>query len=74
MGCQVQNDQCQSTDSQNRWMKVSENDWEFHYVSLFTGKFVLVSFVHALGAVNVLEIFFFEADTDCVLCFLIRHN
>lgn len=40
MGCQVQNDQCQSTDSQNRWMKISENDWEYHYVSVFTGTFL----------------------------------
>ncbi|XP_060736920.1 endosome/lysosome-associated apoptosis and autophagy regulator 1 isoform X1 [Tachysurus vachellii] len=37
----VQNDQCQSTDSQSRWMKVSENDWESHYVQLSRGNNVL---------------------------------
>uniref|UniRef100_A0A671N4J3 UPF0577 protein KIAA1324-like n=1 Tax=Sinocyclocheilus anshuiensis TaxID=1608454 RepID=A0A671N4J3_9TELE len=30
----VQNDQCQSTDSQRRWMKISESDWDYHYVSV----------------------------------------
>uniref|UniRef100_A0A8C1K094 UPF0577 protein KIAA1324-like n=1 Tax=Cyprinus carpio TaxID=7962 RepID=A0A8C1K094_CYPCA len=30
----VQNDQCQSTESQSRWMKISESDWDYHYVSL----------------------------------------
>ncbi|XP_017323848.2 endosome/lysosome-associated apoptosis and autophagy regulator 1 [Ictalurus punctatus] len=37
----VQNDQCQSTDSQSRWMKISENDWEYHYVQLNSGNNVL---------------------------------
>ncbi|KAI5613985.1 UPF0577 protein KIAA1324-like [Silurus asotus] len=37
----VQNDQCQSTDSQSRWMKVSENDWEYHFVKLNKGNNVL---------------------------------
>ncbi|XP_076859843.1 endosome/lysosome-associated apoptosis and autophagy regulator 1 [Brachyhypopomus gauderio] len=37
----VQNDQCQSTDSQSRWMKSSENDWDAHYVQLNRGNNVL---------------------------------
>ncbi|XP_056319615.1 endosome/lysosome-associated apoptosis and autophagy regulator 1 [Danio aesculapii] len=37
----VQNDQCQSTDSQNRWMRISESDWDYHYVPLSTGNNVL---------------------------------
>uniref|UniRef100_A0A8C6TB00 Si:ch211-163l21.8 n=1 Tax=Neogobius melanostomus TaxID=47308 RepID=A0A8C6TB00_9GOBI len=37
----VQNDQCQSTDSQSRWMKVSENDWSKHMVELNKGNNVL---------------------------------
>ncbi|CAL1606068.1 unnamed protein product [Knipowitschia caucasica] len=37
----VQNDQCQSTESDDRWMKVSENDWSKHMVELKTGNNVL---------------------------------
>ncbi|KAK7135854.1 hypothetical protein R3I94_014510 [Phoxinus phoxinus] len=37
----VQNDQCQSTDSQRRWMKISESDWDYHYVELSSGNNVL---------------------------------
>uniref|UniRef100_A0A3B4A9X4 MRH domain-containing protein n=1 Tax=Periophthalmus magnuspinnatus TaxID=409849 RepID=A0A3B4A9X4_9GOBI len=37
----VQNDQCQSTKSDGRWMKVSENDWSTHMVDLSTGNNVL---------------------------------
>uniref|UniRef100_A0A672QGA1 Endosome-lysosome associated apoptosis and autophagy regulator 1 n=1 Tax=Sinocyclocheilus grahami TaxID=75366 RepID=A0A672QGA1_SINGR len=37
----VQNDQCQSTDSQRRWMKISESDWDYHYVQLSSGNNVL---------------------------------
>ncbi|XP_059359670.1 endosome/lysosome-associated apoptosis and autophagy regulator 1 [Carassius carassius] len=37
----VQNDQCQSTDSQGRWMKISESDWDYHYVQLSSGNNVL---------------------------------
>ncbi|KAK1801314.1 hypothetical protein P4O66_022995, partial [Electrophorus voltai] len=37
----VQNDQCQSTDSQSRWMKSSENDWDAHYVQLNRGNNVV---------------------------------
>ncbi|XP_072537897.1 endosome/lysosome-associated apoptosis and autophagy regulator 1 [Salminus brasiliensis] len=37
----VQNDQCQSTDSQSRWMKSSESDWDTHYVQLNRGNNVL---------------------------------
>uniref|UniRef100_A0A8C1JVY5 UPF0577 protein KIAA1324-like n=1 Tax=Cyprinus carpio TaxID=7962 RepID=A0A8C1JVY5_CYPCA len=37
----VQNDQCQSTESQSRWMKISESDWDYHYVQLSSGNNVL---------------------------------
>ncbi|ROL48969.1 UPF0577 protein KIAA1324 [Anabarilius grahami] len=37
----VQNDQCQSTDSQRRWMRISESDWDYHYVQLSSGNNVL---------------------------------
>ncbi|KAA0714061.1 hypothetical protein E1301_Tti024143 [Triplophysa tibetana] len=37
----VQNDQCQSTDSVNRWMTLSKRDWEYHYVQLSSGNNVL---------------------------------
>ncbi|XP_052460300.1 endosome/lysosome-associated apoptosis and autophagy regulator 1 isoform X1 [Carassius gibelio] len=37
----VQNDQCQSTESQRRWMKISESDWDYHYVQLSSGNNVL---------------------------------
>lgn len=37
----VQNDQCQSTDSHNRWMKVSESDWSKHMIELNKGTNVL---------------------------------
>ncbi|XP_051758344.1 endosome/lysosome-associated apoptosis and autophagy regulator 1 isoform X1 [Ctenopharyngodon idella] len=37
----VQNDQCQSTDTQRRWMRISESDWDNHYVQLSSGNNVL---------------------------------
>ncbi|XP_072306191.1 endosome/lysosome-associated apoptosis and autophagy regulator 1 [Eucyclogobius newberryi] len=37
----VQNDQCQSTESDSRWMTVSENDWSKYMVELNTGNNVL---------------------------------
>ncbi|XP_056629223.1 endosome/lysosome-associated apoptosis and autophagy regulator 1 isoform X3 [Triplophysa dalaica] len=37
----VQNDQCQSTDSVNRWMTLSKRDWEYHYMQLSSGNNVL---------------------------------
>ncbi|XP_019716362.1 UPF0577 protein KIAA1324 [Hippocampus comes] len=37
----VQNDQCQSTDSTSRWMKISESDWSQHEVQLNKGNNVL---------------------------------
>ncbi|KAK2851332.1 hypothetical protein Q5P01_007608 [Channa striata] len=37
----VQNDQCQSTDSLSRWMKISESDWSTHRVELNKGTNVL---------------------------------
>ncbi|XP_030640294.1 UPF0577 protein KIAA1324 [Chanos chanos] len=37
----VQNDQCQSTDSQSRWMKTSESNWDSHYVNLNQGNNIL---------------------------------
>ncbi|XP_061908878.1 endosome/lysosome-associated apoptosis and autophagy regulator 1 [Entelurus aequoreus] len=37
----VQNDQCQSTDSARRWMKISEKDWSQHGVKLNKGNNVL---------------------------------
>ncbi|RVE70455.1 hypothetical protein OJAV_G00064830 [Oryzias javanicus] len=37
----VQNDQCQSTESESRWMKVSEKDWNQHRVDLTSGNNVL---------------------------------
>uniref|UniRef100_A0A667ZZK5 Endosome-lysosome associated apoptosis and autophagy regulator 1 n=1 Tax=Myripristis murdjan TaxID=586833 RepID=A0A667ZZK5_9TELE len=37
----VQNDQCQSTDSDSRWMKISESDWSHHTVELNKGSNVL---------------------------------
>ncbi|XP_061644607.1 endosome/lysosome-associated apoptosis and autophagy regulator 1 [Phyllopteryx taeniolatus] len=37
----VQNDQCQSTDSTSRWMKISESNWSQHEVQLNRGNNVL---------------------------------
>uniref|UniRef100_A0A4W6CR77 Endosome-lysosome associated apoptosis and autophagy regulator 1 n=1 Tax=Lates calcarifer TaxID=8187 RepID=A0A4W6CR77_LATCA len=37
----VQNDQCQSTDSESRWMKTSENNWSKYRVDLNNGNNVL---------------------------------
>ncbi|KAG7220725.1 hypothetical protein INR49_017839, partial [Caranx melampygus] len=37
----VQNDQCQSTDSDSRWMKISENSWSKYRVELNKGNNVL---------------------------------
>uniref|UniRef100_A0A7N6A7U5 Uncharacterized protein n=1 Tax=Anabas testudineus TaxID=64144 RepID=A0A7N6A7U5_ANATE len=37
----VQNDQCQSTASASRWMKISEKDWSQHTVELNKGNNVL---------------------------------
>ncbi|KAM3872298.1 endosome/lysosome-associated apoptosis and autophagy regulator 1 [Diretmus argenteus] len=37
----VQNDQCQSTDSDSRWLKVSESDWSQNSVTLNKGNNVL---------------------------------
>ncbi|KAM3618792.1 uncharacterized protein V6R79_024991 [Siganus canaliculatus] len=37
----IQNDQCQSTDSASRWMKVSESNWSKHTVGLNSGNNVL---------------------------------
>ncbi|XP_019944302.2 endosome/lysosome-associated apoptosis and autophagy regulator 1 [Paralichthys olivaceus] len=37
----VQNDQCQSTDSANRWMKTSEKNWSKYKVELNKGSNVL---------------------------------
>ncbi|XP_040009905.1 endosome/lysosome-associated apoptosis and autophagy regulator 1 [Xiphias gladius] len=37
----VQNDQCQSTDSESRWMKLSENNWSKYEVELNNGNNVL---------------------------------
>ncbi|XP_062854421.1 endosome/lysosome-associated apoptosis and autophagy regulator 1 [Trichomycterus rosablanca] len=37
----VQNDQCQSSDSHSRWMKISESDWTSHYVELNRGNNIL---------------------------------
>ncbi|XP_036960563.1 endosome/lysosome-associated apoptosis and autophagy regulator 1 [Acanthopagrus latus] len=37
----VQNDQCQSTDSQSRWIKISESSWSKHRVELNSGNNVL---------------------------------
>lgn len=37
----VQNDQCQSTDSQNRWIKRSESKWSKYEVELNSGNNVL---------------------------------
>ncbi|XP_017286358.1 endosome/lysosome-associated apoptosis and autophagy regulator 1 [Kryptolebias marmoratus] len=37
----VQNDQCQSTDSESRWMRISENSWSQHKVQLRKGNNVL---------------------------------
>uniref|UniRef100_A0A8C4H1H0 Endosome-lysosome associated apoptosis and autophagy regulator 1 n=1 Tax=Dicentrarchus labrax TaxID=13489 RepID=A0A8C4H1H0_DICLA len=37
----VQNDQCQSTDSENRWMKISESNWSQYKVELSSGNNVL---------------------------------
>lgn len=31
---QVQNDQCQPTVEESRWMRTTEKGWEFHSVSL----------------------------------------
>ncbi|XP_061113380.1 endosome/lysosome-associated apoptosis and autophagy regulator 1 isoform X1 [Conger conger] len=37
----VQNDQCQSTEWGNRWIKNSESDWNTHYLQLKRGNNVL---------------------------------
>ncbi|XP_067095809.1 endosome/lysosome-associated apoptosis and autophagy regulator 1 [Osmerus mordax] len=37
----IQNDQCQSTDSEGQWMKMSENDWTPYSVQLNSGNNVL---------------------------------
>nr|XP_046253411.1 endosome/lysosome-associated apoptosis and autophagy regulator 1 [Scatophagus argus] len=37
----VQNDQCQSTDSASRWMKISESSWSKYRVGLNSGNNVL---------------------------------
>lgn len=37
----IQNDQCQSSDSESRWMKTSEKDWRVHNVQLNSGNNVL---------------------------------
>ncbi|XP_068185966.1 endosome/lysosome-associated apoptosis and autophagy regulator 1 [Antennarius striatus] len=37
----IQNDQCQSTDSESRWMKISEKNWNQHKVDLSSGNNVL---------------------------------
>ncbi|MBN3306960.1 K1324 protein, partial [Amia calva] len=37
----VQNDQCQSTDTQTRWMKSTDTEWEIHFVQLSRGSNVL---------------------------------
>uniref|UniRef100_A0A669CZR2 Endosome-lysosome associated apoptosis and autophagy regulator 1 n=1 Tax=Oreochromis niloticus TaxID=8128 RepID=A0A669CZR2_ORENI len=37
----VQNDQCQSTDSNSRWMRISENSWSKYTVELNKGNNVL---------------------------------
>ncbi|XP_062398096.1 endosome/lysosome-associated apoptosis and autophagy regulator 1 isoform X2 [Sardina pilchardus] len=37
----VQNDQCQSSEEQSRWMKTTEIDWDSHYVQLSRGNNVL---------------------------------
>ncbi|XP_056129961.1 endosome/lysosome-associated apoptosis and autophagy regulator 1 [Lampris incognitus] len=37
----VQNDQCQSTDSERRWMKISDNDWSHYNINLNKGNNVL---------------------------------
>ncbi|KAK1152277.1 UPF0577 protein KIAA1324-like isoform X1 [Acipenser oxyrinchus oxyrinchus] len=37
----VQNDQCQSTAGQSRWMKSTDNEWTSHYLQLGRGNNVL---------------------------------
>ncbi|CAJ1085315.1 endosome/lysosome-associated apoptosis and autophagy regulator 1 [Xyrichtys novacula] len=37
----IQNDQCQSTDSESRWMSISEHDWNSYRANLNTGNNVL---------------------------------
>nr|XP_006628357.2 PREDICTED: UPF0577 protein KIAA1324 homolog [Lepisosteus oculatus] len=37
----VQNDQCQATETQTRWMQTTEGDWDTHSVSLSRGNNVL---------------------------------
>uniref|UniRef100_A0A665U180 Si:ch211-163l21.8 n=1 Tax=Echeneis naucrates TaxID=173247 RepID=A0A665U180_ECHNA len=37
----VQNDQCQSTDSESRWMKISDNSWKKYTAELNKGNNVL---------------------------------
>nr|XP_014351906.1 PREDICTED: UPF0577 protein KIAA1324 homolog [Latimeria chalumnae] len=37
----VQNDQCQSSETESRWMKSTDNGWEFHDVELSRGNNVL---------------------------------
>ncbi|KAI1893119.1 hypothetical protein AGOR_G00140630 [Albula goreensis] len=37
----VQNDQCQSTESENRWIKSTASDWNTHYMELKRGNNVL---------------------------------
>ncbi|XP_032429216.1 UPF0577 protein KIAA1324 [Xiphophorus hellerii] len=37
----VQNDQCQATDSDSRWMRISERNWSHYKIELSTGNNVL---------------------------------
>ncbi|XP_069489762.1 endosome/lysosome-associated apoptosis and autophagy regulator 1 isoform X2 [Ambystoma mexicanum] len=37
----VQNDQCQPTVEESRWMKATENGWEYHHLDLTRGNNVL---------------------------------
>ncbi|XP_028849425.1 UPF0577 protein KIAA1324 [Denticeps clupeoides] len=52
----VQNDQCQSTESETRWMRTTESDWDTHIVQLSRGNNVLywrtTSFALNPGAVK----------------------
>lgn len=53
---QVQNDQCQSTESESRWMKVSEKDWNQYRVWTCS----ILSF--RIGAVSSLFLKHFQVD------------
>ncbi|XP_078500344.1 endosome/lysosome-associated apoptosis and autophagy regulator 1 isoform X2 [Lissotriton helveticus] len=37
----VQNDQCQPTVEESRWMKITENGWDYHHLDLTRGNNVL---------------------------------